>query len=103
MGIAALVPAWPWVALAPGNFLDAIAYLGQFPYAADTIFAGQRVPAPGVPLAYWPTLLALQLTEVMLVGLGLAALTLPWRASAGTAAMRGSWASYHRRSRRCCR
>jgi hypothetical protein len=83
VAIAVLVPAWPWVALAPGNFFAAIAYLGQFPYTADTIFAGQRYPAPEVPLAYWPTLLALQLTEIMLVGLGLAALTLTLRRPAG--------------------
>jgi hypothetical protein len=71
--VAVLVPAWPWVALAPGHFLDAIAYLGQFPYSADTIFAGQRYPAPAVPLAYWPTLLVLQLPEVFLAGLAAAA------------------------------
>ena len=65
VAIAVLVPAWPWVALAPGNLLEAIVYLGKFPYTADTIFLGQRYPAPAVPLAYWPTLLAFQLTEIM--------------------------------------
>ena len=49
-----LIPVWPWVALAPGNFFEAIGYLDRFPYSADTIFAGQRYPAPAVPLAYWP-------------------------------------------------
>ena len=78
VAIAVLVPAWPWVALAPGNLIDAIVYLRQFPYTADTILAGQRYPAPAVPLAYWPTLLVLQLSEIMLLGLGLAALAVPW-------------------------
>ena len=45
------------------------AYLSRFPYTADTIFAGQRFPAPAVPLGYWPTLLALQLPEIVLAGL----------------------------------
>jgi hypothetical protein len=51
-----------------GNLLEAIVYLGKFPYTADTIFLGQRYPAPSVPLAYWPTLLVFQLTEIMLAG-----------------------------------
>jgi hypothetical protein len=72
VALVVLVLAWPWVALAPSHLLEAIAYLGQFPYSADTIFAGVRYPAPAVPLAYWPMLLLLQLTEVMLVGLALA-------------------------------
>ena len=76
LAIAVLVPAWPWVALAPGNLLEAIVYLGKFPYTADTIFLGQRYPAPAVPLAYWPTLLAFQLTEVILAGLAAALLLL---------------------------
>ena len=80
VAIAVLVPSWPWVALAPGNLVDAIIYLGQFPYTADTIFTGRRYPAPDVPLAYWPMLLVLQLTEVTLVGLGVAASTIPSRA-----------------------
>jgi hypothetical protein len=75
-----LLPAWPWVMLAPGNFLEAVAYLGHFPYGADTIFAGQRYPADAVPASYWPTLLALQLTEVALLGLLAAALLLPQEA-----------------------
>jgi hypothetical protein len=74
---AVLVPAWPWVALAPGNFLDAVAYLGRFPYTADTVFAGQRYPAPAVPLLYWPGMLAVQLPEVVLAGLGLGVALLP--------------------------
>ena len=85
VALAVLLPAWPWVALAPGNFLEAIGYLNRFPYAADTIFAGQRYPAPAVPLDYWPTLLALQLPEVALAGLLLAAgiaVASPWRAAA---------------------
>jgi hypothetical protein len=72
-----LVPAWPWVALAPGHLLEAIAYLSQFPYAADTLFAGQRYPAPAVPVTYWPTLLVLQLPEIALLGLLAAALLVP--------------------------
>ena len=75
--LLALVPAWPWVALAPGHLLEALAYLSRFPYTADTIFAGQRYPAPAVPIVYWPTLLALQLPEIMLAGLATACL-LPW-------------------------
>jgi hypothetical protein len=55
LAMAVLVPAWPWVALAPGNLLEAIVYLGIFPHTADTIFLGQRYPAPAVPLAYCPT------------------------------------------------
>ena len=76
VALAVLLPAWPWVALAPGNFLEAVGYLSHFPYSADTIFAGQRYPAPAVPLGYWPTLLALQLPEVVLAGLLLAAVVL---------------------------
>lgn len=85
VALAVLLPAWPWVALAPGNFLEAIGYLNRFPYSADTIFAGQRYPAPAVPLDYWPTLLALQLPEVVLAGLLLAAgiaVASPWRSAA---------------------
>jgi hypothetical protein len=75
--VAVLVPAWPWVALAPGNFLAAIDYLSHFPYAADTIFAGRRYPAPAVPVHYWPTLLVLQLPEIVLGGLLAAAVAAP--------------------------
>lgn len=75
--IVVLVPVWPWVALAPGNLFEALAYLSHFPYTADTIFAGQRYPAPAVPALYWPTLLVLQLTEVILAGLVAALLLLP--------------------------
>lgn len=77
-----LVPAWPWVALAPGNLLEALGYLSHFPYTADTIFAGRRYPAFALPAAYWPTLLALQLPEVVLAGL-LAALALRARRGGG--------------------
>lgn len=75
--LAVLIPAWPWVALAPGNLAEALAYLSRFPYTADTIFAGRRYPAPAVPASYWPTLLVVQLTEVMLAGLAAAVLLLP--------------------------
>ena len=83
--LVVLIPAWPWVALAPGNFVEAIGYLSHFPYSADTIFAGRRYPAPAVPLGYWPTLLLLQLPEIMLAGLALAAgsaVSMPWRSLA---------------------
>ena len=86
VALAVLIPVWPWVALAPGNFFEAIGYLNRFPYSADTIFAGQRYPAPAVPLSYWPTLLALQLPEVVLAGLVLAGAftaSSAWFASAG--------------------
>ena len=80
VALLVLVPAWPWVVLAPGHLFEALAYLSNFPYTADTIFAGQRYPAPAVPIAYWPTLLALQLPEVMLAGLAAAACLLPFSA-----------------------
>ena len=86
VALAVLIPVWPWVALAPGNFFEAIGYLNRFPYTADTIFAGQRYPAPAVPLSYWPTLLAFQLPEMVLAGLVLAGASTAssaWFASAG--------------------
>lgn len=72
-----LLPAWPWVMLDWRNFLAALAYLGHFPYGADTIFAGRLYPAEALPALYWPTLLALQLSEVALAGLLAAFLLLP--------------------------
>jgi hypothetical protein len=77
VALAVLLPAWPWIMLAPGNFLEAIAYLGHFPYGADTIFAGRLYPAEAVPARYWPTLLLLQFSEAALLGLLAALLLLP--------------------------
>ena len=72
VAVPVMIVAWPWVALAPGNLLEAIGYLSRFPYDADTVFAGRRYPAEAVPTLYWPTLLGLQLTEIALAGLACA-------------------------------
>ncbi|MFO1075775.1 MAG: glycosyltransferase family 39 protein [Geminicoccaceae bacterium] len=85
VAVPVLVLAWPWVALAPGNLLEAVGYLSHFPYDADTVFAGTRYPAEAVPACYWPTLLGLQLTEIMLAGLICAA----WAGRSACAADQG--------------
>jgi hypothetical protein len=79
--LVVMAPVWPWVALAPGNFFDAIAYFGHFLYDGDVLFAGRRYPSLAVPITYWPTLLALTLPEAMLAGLLAALFLLPaaWR------------------------
>lgn len=79
--LVVMIASWPWVVLAPGNLVEALTYLSRFPYTADTIFAGHRYPAPAVPAAYWPTLLLLQMPEVILVGLAPIALFRPLRGS----------------------
>ena len=43
LAIAVLVPAWPWVALAPGNLLEAIVYLGV------SLHRRHDLPRPALP------------------------------------------------------
>ena len=95
----------PGSALAPGNLLDAIVYLGQFPYTADTIFAGQRYPAPAVPLAYWPTLLVAAADRDHAGGARPGRLDAAWLAARPRPWRRGQAAGHphRRRSPPCCR
>lgn len=75
--------AWPWIALGPDNLLEVVRHFAALDFPVPVLFDGTVVPATEAPRAYLPELLALKLPELVLVGLGLAAL--PRRAETGPA------------------
>ena len=59
---------WPWSIMEPGHPLEAVTYFSHFfekPW--KEMFDGALVSVPDMPWSYLPTLLALQLPEVLLV------------------------------------
>jgi hypothetical protein len=72
LAYAVMALVWPWSVLAPLNPLRAVVYFSSFfekPWRE--LFAGALIPVTEMPRSYVPTLLALQLPEVLLA-LGLA-------------------------------
>jgi hypothetical protein len=58
---------WPWSVVAPLNPLHAVEYFSNFfekPWRE--LFDGQLIPVPDMPRRYVPTLVALQLPEILL-------------------------------------
>ena len=59
---------WPWSVVAPLNPFHAVEYFSNFfekPWRE--LFDGQLIPVPDMPRSYVPTLIALQLPEMLLV------------------------------------
>jgi hypothetical protein len=58
---------WPWSVVAPLNPFHAVEYFSNFfekPWRE--LFSGQLIPVPDMPRSYVPTLVALQLPEILL-------------------------------------
>ena len=81
---------WPWSVVAPLNPFHAVEYFSNFfekPWRE--LFNGQLIPVPDMPRSYVPTLVALQLPEILLaLGLSgiagaIAAVAMRERCSAG--------------------
>jgi len=59
---------WPFLWKAPiTDFIESLKLMSRFPYAGLVLYMGKLYPANQLPRGYFPTLLALQLTEPALV------------------------------------
>lgn len=59
---------WPYLWSAPiAHFMETLQVMSKFPNTGETLFNGNLYPADQLPLLYFPTFIALQLTEPMLV------------------------------------
>lgn len=80
LGYAVMGLLWPWSVVAPLNPFRALEYFSVFfekPWRE--VFAGRLISVPDMPASYLPTLLALQLPEIMTaLGLGGAMLVGFW-------------------------
>jgi hypothetical protein len=64
----AMAVIWPWSVAAPLNPLRAVEYFSHFfekPW--EELYGGTAIPVPDMPRSYAPTLLALQLPEILLL------------------------------------
>ncbi|EWY41017.1 hypothetical protein N825_30475 [Skermanella stibiiresistens SB22] len=68
-----MVVIWPWAHLEPLNPLRAFLKFSAFPWPNEVLFGGRWISADDLPVTYLTTMLGLQLPELVLVGLGLAA------------------------------
>lgn len=58
---------WPYLWAAPvSRFWESLSAMSKYPMRAKSLFAGNLYPSEQIPLAYFPTLSALQLTEPLL-------------------------------------
>jgi len=60
---------WPWVAKSPGNLDTAVRLFSHFPWHGKVLFNGQLFKAAHLPATYLAKLIALQMPEVVLLGL----------------------------------
>ncbi len=77
---------WPWSIMSPLNVLAAAKEFSRFPVSWEILWNGQMVLSDHLPAAYLPLLLAVQLPEIVLLGLLLAAIaggTFMWRRQTG--------------------
>jgi 4-amino-4-deoxy-L-arabinose transferase-like glycosyltransferase len=59
---------WPFLWKAPlVNYFASVHYMSQFPFTKNVLFWGQRYAADQLPRSFFPTILALQLTEPLLI------------------------------------
>ncbi len=59
--------SWPYLWSAPvSHFMETLQTMSKFPNTGETLFNGNLYPADQLPLTYFPTFIALQLTEPML-------------------------------------
>lgn len=59
---------WPYLWKAPlANYFASVHYMSQFPFKKNVLFWGQRYAADQLPRSFFPTILALQLTEPLLI------------------------------------
>jgi hypothetical protein len=77
IGVAAATAylTWPylWGAVI-SHYIQSIQTMAQFPFSSNILFGGQLYKATELPWTYFPTFLAIQMTEptLLLIGLGLA-------------------------------
>ncbi len=84
LGYAVMGLLWPWGVAAPLNPLRALEYFSVFfekPWRE--VFAGQLIWVPDMPASYLPTLLVLQLPEIMLALAAAGTLLAGWLALRG--------------------
>ncbi len=86
---------WPWSVVAPLNPFHAVEYFSNFfekPWRE--LFDGQLIPVPDMPRSYVPTLVALQLPEILLTlglsGIAGAIIAVAARNRGGTAGHRAA-------------
>jgi hypothetical protein len=69
---AVMVVIWPWAHLDLLNPVQAFLKFSAFPWPNEVLYGGRWISADDLPSTYLPTMLALQLPELVLAGLGLA-------------------------------
>ena len=67
-----MVVIWPWAHLDLLNPVRAFLKFSAFPWPNEVLYGGRWISADDLPVTYLPTMLALQLPELVLAGLGLA-------------------------------
>lgn len=80
---------WPWAVTAPLNPLKALAYFSVFfekPWREE--FNGQLISVPDMPWTYLPTMLGIQLPELMLALTVAGVLLVAWRLAHGALTIR---------------
>ena len=69
---AVMVLIWPWAHIDLLNPVRAFLKFSAFPWPNEVLYGGRWISADDLPVTYLPTMLALQLPELVLAGLGLA-------------------------------
>ncbi len=71
--------SWPYLWSNPvGHYIETVRTMSEFPFATFILFWGHLYKAADLPRSYFPTLLALQLTEPMLVLLAVGVVACAW-------------------------
>ena len=81
---------WPYLWRAPlADYFKSVHYMSQFPFTKNVLFWGQRYEADKLPRSFSPTILALQLTEPLLILslVGVVIMTSSWRRKENSEAM----------------
>jgi hypothetical protein len=74
LAYAVMALFWPWAALSPLNPVSALTDFSHLGLKIETLVAGKKVLANQLPASYIPAYLAVNLPEIVLFGLALAAL-----------------------------
>jgi Dolichyl-phosphate-mannose-protein mannosyltransferase len=75
IGYAIMIAAWPWSALAPFNPVRGLIDFGEFHYHIQTLLDGHIYEMGDVPRWYVPAYLLIKLPLIMLIGAGVALLS----------------------------